>query len=141
MICTLHGITDLGGIRIWCNLAHILDVVLAHDFNEVDGAQNVVVIVEPWLLDRLPHSFPPREVNYSIKAAYCRHCLAQLCIISGPVLHKYLEHHWAMRTHVQTTIGQVKDAPVLLENLLYVRLASQVCLQVEQGGFSMQLHW
>lgn len=64
-----------------------------------------------------------------------------MCIISGPVLHKYLEHHWAMQTHVQTTIEQVKDAPVLLEDLLYVRLASQVCLQGEQGGFSMQLHW
>ena len=43
--------------------------MLTHDFDEIDGAQNVVIIVEPWLLDRLPHCFPSREVDHSVKAA------------------------------------------------------------------------
>lgn len=49
---------------------HVLDIVLPHDFNQVDGPQNVVGVVQHWEIHALPNSLTARKVNDGLKPAH-----------------------------------------------------------------------
>ena len=56
-----HSIPGLG--------THVLDAVLAHGLDEIDGAHDVVRVVAHRKLDALAHCLPPSEVYHGVDPA------------------------------------------------------------------------
>lgn len=57
------------GIDMAAGVSHILAVVLGHDFGELDGACNVVVIVAQRVLHRLVYVLATSEMNNCVESA------------------------------------------------------------------------